>query len=201
VRPGSGPTRPLTPGRSGLAEAAATRRSHSPGAPVAAPSHRLGCVGLAGEVLGQRRRRPRPAPLALQLVARFRVEAAGDDVARMPRLLVVGVLEVVHLATSPICLGCAFQAAAAEFHEASDAGHAAALAHKEEVRARLRQLAADAGAADPGALGDALLLLMDGAFAAARMYGLDNPAAGVGAAARSLIHMSVVHPPQRRGRR
>jgi len=108
---------------------------------------------------------------------------------------------LARLATSPICLGCAFQGAAAEFPRASDAGHATALAHKEAVRARLRQLAADAGAADPGALGDALLVLMDGAFAAARMYGPDSPAAGVGAAARSLIDVSLVQPPQRRARR
>ena len=102
---------------------------------------------------------------------------------------------LARLATNRICLGCAFQGAAAEFPGASSAAHETSLAHKEAVRSRLRQLADDAGAAHPGALGDALVVLMDGAFAAARMYGPDNPAAGVGAAARSLIDASLVHPP------
>ena len=108
---------------------------------------------------------------------------------------------LANLAASPSCLGCAFQATAAEFPEPSGAGHATALAHKEAVRARLRQQAADAGAADPTLLGDALLVLLDGAFALARMYGPDNPAAGVGAAARSLIDASLSPAPRRRARR
>jgi hypothetical protein len=52
---------------------------------------------------------------------------------------------------------------------------------------RLRELDAEAGADDAAALGDALLLLMDGAFAAARMYGPTSPAAHVADAARALI--------------
>src|SRR5438105_7138598 len=104
----------------------------------------------------------------------------GGQVGEVPRLehLAGGGLfdALANLAASPSCLGCAFQATAAEFPEPSGAGHATALAHKEAVRARLRQQAADAGAADPTLLGDALLVLLDGAFALARMYGPDNPA-------------------------
>jgi hypothetical protein len=46
-----------------------------------------------------------------------------------------------------------------------------------------------AGARRPQALADGLLLLMDGAYLAARMYGAspDNPGAGVAEAARRLI--------------
>jgi AcrR family transcriptional regulator len=97
--------------------------------------------------------------------------------------------EVETLATSPSCLGCAFQVTAAEFPEPGHPAHGVALAHKESVRMRLRELAAEAGAGadDAATLGDALLLLMDGAFAAARMYGPTSPAAHVADAARVLI--------------
>ena len=98
---------------------------------------------------------------------------------------------LARLVTSRTCLGCAFQAAASEFPDLTSAGHATALAHKQAVRVRLRELAAEAGAADANALGDALLLLMDGAFCAARMYGPRNHGAGVDVVARSLIMAAV----------
>jgi len=117
---------------------------------------------------------------------------ASDDPAVDPAARLAGLFDAVAtLVTDPVCLGCCFQATAAEFPDPQSGGHAAALAHKERVRARLRELAAAAGAADPGALGDALLVLMDGAFASARMYGPTNPGAGIGAAARLLIDGSL----------
>ena len=64
-----------------------------------------------------------------------------------------------------------------------------ALEHKEAVRARFNALAQEAGAGRPEDLANALLLLMDGAYMAARMYGAvpDSPASGVADAARQLI--------------
>jgi AcrR family transcriptional regulator len=99
---------------------------------------------------------------------------------------------VAKLTASPACLGCAFQMTAAEFPDRSHPGHAIALAHKNAVRARLRELAVTAGASRPDELADGLFLLMDGAFAAARMYGPDNPARDVAAVARALVmtHLS-----------
>ncbi len=91
------------------------------------------------------------------------------------------------LASSPTCLGCTFQVSAAEFPDRSHPGHAVALAHKNAVRARLRDLADAAGADRPEDLADGLLLIMDGAFAATRMYGPDNPGRRAGGAARALI--------------
>jgi AcrR family transcriptional regulator len=91
------------------------------------------------------------------------------------------------LATARACLGCTFQVTAAEFPDADHPGHAAALVHKQAVRHRLRDLAVDAGVADPSTLADGLLLLMDGAFAAARMYHRSSPATHVADAARALI--------------
>jgi AcrR family transcriptional regulator len=124
-------------------------------------------------------------------------DASVDPVtpARDQLLAVFDAIET--LATSAACLGCAFQVSAAEFPDRAHPGHATALAHKEAVRTRLRELAAAAGAAHPDALGDALLLVMDGAFAAARMYGPTSPAARAAGAARTLID---AHLPARRPR-
>jgi AcrR family transcriptional regulator len=110
------------------------------------------------------------------------------DTDAPPREQLVGLFEAAaKLATSPACLGCTFQVAAAEFPESGHPGHATALSHKQAVRTRLSDLAAAAGAPEPTALADGLLLLMDGAFAAARMYGRSSPAARVATAARTLI--------------
>ena len=91
------------------------------------------------------------------------------------------------LATSPQCLGCTFQAAASEFPELEHPGHGVALAHKRRVLERLAGLASDAGLADPDGLAAKLLLLMDGAWVAARMFGPDNHANTVAEAAQALI--------------
>ena len=113
-----------------------------------------------------------------------------------PREQLVGLFDAVaKLVTSAACLGCTFQVTAAEFPEAGHPGHATALAHKRSVRTRLRDLATAAGAPEPTELADGLLLLMDGAFAAARMYGPSSPAAQVATAARTLID---AHLPVRR---
>ena len=90
---------------------------------------------------------------------------------------------------SPACYGCPFINVASEYPEATYAGHQVALEHKEAVRARFNALAQEAGARRPEELANALLLLMDGAYMAARMYGAvaASPASGVAEAARQLI--------------
>jgi len=91
------------------------------------------------------------------------------------------------LVKSPQCYGCAFLVAASEFPEFDSPGHRVALVHKQAVRDRLRELAGQAGARKPEELADQLLLLMDGSFAAVRMFGTDNPGANVREAAQALI--------------
>jgi AcrR family transcriptional regulator len=91
------------------------------------------------------------------------------------------------LAAGPDCLGCAFQATAAEFPQVGHPGHRVAAAHKRAVIERLAELAGAAGAPDPEELARELLLLMDGAFASARMFGRHGPAASVGGAAEAVI--------------
>jgi len=90
---------------------------------------------------------------------------------------------------SPECYGCPFINVATEYPEVGYAGHQVAVEHKQTVRARFIQLAEEAEAQHPEALANGLLLLMDGAYMAARMYGAsaNNPAANVVEAARQLI--------------
>jgi len=119
--------------------------------------------------------------------------AAKDE----PRAKLVALFEAVgRLARSPECLGCTFQGTAAEFPRPDHPGHRTAKAHKQAVLRRLRELGEQAGAQDPADLARQLLLLMDGAFAAARMFGRrGSPAASVAGAAQTLIDAHV--PPQR----
>jgi len=91
------------------------------------------------------------------------------------------------LVTTPVCHGCPFLNAVVDFPDLGHPGRRVAVAHKQAVRERFRTLAADAGAADPDRLADHLLLLMDGAFMAVRTFGVDNPAAHVAEAARTLL--------------
>jgi AcrR family transcriptional regulator len=85
------------------------------------------------------------------------------------------------------CYGCPFLNVATEYPAADYPGHQVAIEHKQSVRKRFRQLAEQAGARKPDLLADQLFLLMDGAYMAARMFGLDNPATQVASAARVLI--------------
>ena len=92
------------------------------------------------------------------------------------------------LVGSSRCLGCPFLLAASEFPEPGTRAHIVARRHKSRLRERLRAMAAQAGALDADALGDQLLLLMDGAFMAARLFGVDDPPSRhVAAAAVALV--------------
>lgn len=91
--------------------------------------------------------------------------------------------------TSPACYGCPFINVASEYPEIDYPGHQIALEHKQAVRAYFSRLTQEAGARQPEALASALLLLMDGAYIAARMYSGSpkNPAANVADAASQII--------------
>jgi AcrR family transcriptional regulator len=112
------------------------------------------------------------------------------EIARVddPRAKLIAAFEATaELATSPRCLGCTFQAAAAEFPELDHKGHRVALAHKRRALETFGGLAREAGLRKPKALAAQLLLLMDGAWVAARMFGPANHASTVVEAARLLI--------------
>lgn len=105
-----------------------------------------------------------------------------------PRAQLVAVFEALEAYVSnPICHGCPFLHVAAEFPDETYPGHRLALEHKQAVRARFHELAAQAGAQQPEVLADQLMLLMDGAYLQARMFGPTNPAAHVAQAAVALL--------------
>ncbi len=99
---------------------------------------------------------------------------------------------VARLATSPRCLGCTFQAAASEFPDLGHPGHRVALAHKLRVLEWLDGLARESQLRDPDRLAAQLLVLMDGAWVAARMFGPGNHASVVGEAAHALIEAHAI---------
>ena len=93
---------------------------------------------------------------------------------------------------NPQCFGCPFINAGGEFSDPDHPVHKAALAHKGAVRQRLRSMAEAAGARTPDVLADQLLLLMDGGYVQARLYGsTPSPARHIAAAAAALIAAQV----------
>lgn len=108
---------------------------------------------------------------------RAAAEAAGDD----PADQLVGLFDAVATAyTEHGFHGCPFINAAAE-SEAGTAPHAVTVAHKQAVRAWVRDLATAAGARDPERLALQLTLLVDGTLAAGKLE--QDPAMPVAARA------------------
>lgn len=94
-----------------------------------------------------------------------------------PEAALRAVMESVQkTATSEHCKGCIFIHSAAEFPDLGSPAHQLACAHKQELRDFLEELAATASLQQPQALAEQLLLVIDGAWAAARMFGPDNQA-------------------------
>lgn len=115
------------------------------------------------------------------------IEGATADVTD-PREKILAIFGAIgKQATSPQCLGCSFQGAALEFPAQEHPAHRVAIAHKEMVKTRLCGLAEQAGLREPGVLANQLLMLMDGAWIASRMYGPNNPAVDLGPAVRALV--------------
>jgi AcrR family transcriptional regulator len=89
--------------------------------------------------------------------------------------------------TAPGFRGCPMTNAAIEFAEPEHPGRRLAAAHKHELRERLPALAGRAGAHDPAALADGLVLLFEGCYASSQTFGQDGPARSVAAAAAALL--------------
>ncbi|ANN66409.1 TetR/AcrR family transcriptional regulator [Bordetella bronchialis] len=112
---------------------------------------------------------------------------AGDPRAQ----LVAYFRHVAQRVSIPGYRGCALTNAVVEYPGETDVhpGRAIAEANKRVLRARLRELAAAAGAANADTLGDALLLLLEGCFVSAQIFSGDpeGPARSVADAAEKLI--------------
>ena len=92
--------------------------------------------------------------------------------------------------------GCGLTNAAVEYPEPDHPARLVALQNKRALRARLRAMAKEMGAADPDGLGDGLLLLMEGAYASGLMFGAGGPAGTTALAAEAL--MAALAPPKGR---
>lgn len=116
-----------------------------------------------------------------------------NDPRRQVETLFEAQLEV---ALSRHCRGCALGNAAAEISEDEDDLSRMVRAFKEKVRARLHGLAREMGARDPEALGDALMLLLDGGHFTRLVFPLDSgPISAALPAVRALIdaHLRGTH--------
>jgi AcrR family transcriptional regulator len=112
--------------------------------------------------------------------------------AKTPRAKLVAVFTwIAERASESGCRGCAFQNGAAEFPDVDHVVHQAAFANKLATHAAYLEQAKAMGARDPRTLADQLLLLTDGAWAAARMWGAKSPAQSVVAAAKTLIDAQI----------
>ena len=90
--------------------------------------------------------------------------------------------------------GCAFINAAAE-SAAGTRVHDRTVAHKQQIRAWIRDLAARAGARDPDQLARSLTLVLDGGLASGVLDGDPDAAAAAGATAAQLVAASLKTPP------
>lgn len=86
--------------------------------------------------------------------------------------------------------GCGLSNAAVEYPSRDNPARRVAEAHKKVLRKRLRELAAAMGARHPAALGDALMLLIEGIYVTGQQSE-DGPAQSALAAAKMLIDASV----------
>ncbi|QRE76557.1 TetR/AcrR family transcriptional regulator [Methylobacterium aquaticum] len=86
--------------------------------------------------------------------------------------------------------GCGLTNAVVEYPEADHPVRAAACEGKRMLHARLTEVAGTLGAQAPGRLADALLLLVEGAFACGQIFGLDGPNRSLRGAAEALIAAS-----------
>ena len=84
--------------------------------------------------------------------------------------------------------GCALSNAVVEYPDRDNAGRAVSQVHKQDLRTRLRAKAAQMGALEPNALGDAMMLLIEGVFTSSQMFDDDDkPARAVVGAVKALI--------------
>jgi AcrR family transcriptional regulator len=84
--------------------------------------------------------------------------------------------------------GCAFANASVEIADEEHPARQVAIKQKAEMRLRLSELAAQAGAAKPHELGDALMLVMEGGYLTRRTFGHGNgPLQSAALTARVLI--------------
>lgn len=112
------------------------------------------------------------------------VEAYPGD----PKAQILGFFDALgQRAAQPGYRGCGLTNAAVEYPERRHPGRMVAVAHKGELRERLREMTRAMGARKPRKLADSLLLLIEGVYVTSQLFGEDGPAAAARGAAEALI--------------
>ena len=83
--------------------------------------------------------------------------------------------------------GCGLTNAVVEYPDPKHPGRKVAIGHKEQLRARLRDVAKAMDARKPKKLADSLLLLIEGIYVTGQLFGPDGPAGAAKGAAEALI--------------
>ncbi|MBK6466373.1 MAG: TetR/AcrR family transcriptional regulator [Rhodobacter sp.] len=89
---------------------------------------------------------------------------------------------MIRIARGPVCHGCTWQGSAAEFRDPAHPVHKAAAAVKRRRLVDLQARAEAQGLADPQAAAERVFLLLEGVWAAVRMFGPEAPLAEAEAA-------------------
>ena len=115
-----------------------------------------------------------------------RLEKAGQDNPREGLLSYLR--DLGERAGGPNYRGCGLSNTAVEYPDDSHPARKVSEGHKQKLRLRLAELAADMGADDPNQLGDGLMLLIEGAFVTGQIFHAGGgPARALVAAAERLI--------------
>ncbi|WP_048435894.1 TetR/AcrR family transcriptional regulator, partial [Methylobacterium platani] len=115
---------------------------------------------------------------------RARLDEAMDAHPGDPRAGLVAFLAgIAERSARPGFRGCGLSNAAVEYPEAGHPVREAVRDGKGALRARLAEVAGTIGVAAPERLADALLLLVEGAFACGQIFGAEGPNRALAAAA------------------
>ncbi|MFA5120382.1 TetR/AcrR family transcriptional regulator [Zavarzinia sp.] len=90
-------------------------------------------------------------------------------------------------ATQAAYRGCGLTNAIVEYPDPDHPAFRVSLANKQELRRRLRAMAAAMGVAEPDVVGDGLHLLIEGAYVSGQLFGPGGPAGSIAAAAERMI--------------
>ena len=109
-----------------------------------------------------------------------------------PRAQILAFLSrVAKRSQKPGYRGCGMTNAAVEYPEPEHPARLVSEDNKKELRRRLRAMAAEMGARDANELGDGLLLLIEGAYISAQLFGPGGPSQSVAKNADLLIRASL----------
>jgi AcrR family transcriptional regulator len=126
--------------------------------------------------------------------ARFEASVAKHPDAPQEQLL-QAMTDLVERASAPDYRGCPFVNVASEFADPAHPARASVARNKQYLMARLVEISAAAGAAEPAELADALALVVDGVYATSQTY---SPGCGPMRAAPRLAAMLIANACPRR---